>query len=783
MRTPAFGWRMPEPPTVPVAPSHTPGDRASTHALVAPPPILELAPARTDYDALPTLRPWPGRPYPLGATIDLEGTNFSLFSENAEQVELCLFSPDDPEREVVRFTITERTDQVWHIYLPGVRAGTLYGYRVYGAWDPAQGRLYNPNKLLLDPYAKAINGPIEWNPAMFGYTLESEADDRYLVMDERDSAPYASKGVVVDPAFEWGGDLLPEIPMHESIIYELHVKGMTMLNERVPESQRGTYAGLAHPDVITYFRELGVTAVELMPVHHFVHDQILQDRGLRNYWGYNSLGFLAPHADYATDETPGAQVAEFKAMVKAYHRAGLEVILDVVYNHTAEGNHYGPTLSMKGIDNEAYYRLVEGDASFYMDYTGTGNTLNMLNPRVLQLVMDSLRYWVTEMHVDGFRFDLASALARGLFEVGKLSTFLDTIHQDPIISQVKLIAEPWDVGPGGYQVGGFPVLWSEWNGKYRDCLRQYWKGEAGRVAELASRITGSSDLYEAGGRQPWSSINFVTAHDGFTLRDLVSYNDKHNHANGEGGRDGESSNESWNCGVEGPTDDEAINALRMRQQRNLLATLLLSQGVPMLSHGDEVSRSQLGNNNVYCQDNELAWFDWDFTDEQRALRDFVRELIALRKDSLVLHRRRFFSGRAVDSARRSDIYWINTLGREMSEEEWGDGQARSLGVVLNGEALSEMDARGNIIRDDIWFLAFNSYWEDLEFRLPGNGAVTRWQLQVCTASGQTATDRTLLAGETFTLPGRAVMAFLRQRIEGAREERRPWLEQMQRHAN
>ena len=727
---------------------------------------------------LSNIHPWPGKPYPLGATYDRRGTNFSLFSENADQVELCLFAADAPEEEVVRFVMTERTDHTWHIYIPELRPGILYGFRVYGAWAPLEGKLYNPNKLLLDPYAKAINGPIDWAPAMFGYTLESEAEDRYLVMDERDSAPFASKGVVIDRSFDWSGDLLPETPMHETIIYELHVKGFTALNERIPQADRGTYRGLMHPEVIQYLKDLGVTAVELMPVHHFVHDSILQDRGLRNYWGYNSLGFLAPHAGYASDSTPGRQVNEFKEMVKAYHAAGLEIILDVVYNHTAEGNHFGPTLSMKGIDNEAYYRLVEGDRQFYMDYTGTGNTLNMLHPRVLQLVMDSLRYWVTEMHVDGFRFDLASALARGLFEVGKLSTFLDTIHQDPIISQVKLIAEPWDIGPDGYQVGGFPVLWSEWNGKFRDCVRKYWKGDSAQVPELASRVTGSSDLYEAGGRQPWSSINFVTAHDGFTMYDLVSYNDKHNDANGEGSNDGESNNESWNCGAEGETEDEGIQELRARQQRNFFATMLLSQGVPMIAHGDEVSRTQRGNNNVYCQDNELSYFRWDFTPEQMALRDFVRDLIAIRKDNLVLHRRKFFSGRSVDSANRSDIYWINSGGQEMTDADWSDPEARSFGMVLNGEALSEMDARGRIIQDDIWFIAFNAFWEDIPFVLPGNAEVTRWRLRVDTASGSTDSSKAHSAGETFTLPARSVFAFLRERIEGAREERRPWLEQM-----
>ncbi len=727
---------------------------------------------------LNSLIPWPGRPYPLGASYSQKGTNFSIFSENATVIELCLFYPDSPREEAIRFTMIERTDQVYHIFLPGIRPGMLYGYRVYGEWDPVHGQLFNPNMLLLDPYAKAIDGPIDWSPAMFGYPLSDLSKTRYLSMEESDSAPFANKSVIVDPGFNWDGDLLPETPMHETIIYELHVKGMTALCDRIPEALRGTYAGLACPEVIAYFVDLGVTAIELMPVHHFVHDQILVDRGLRNFWGYNSLGFFAPHSEYAADKEPGHQVKEFKQMVKAYHAAGLEVILDVVYNHTAEGNHYGPTLSFKGIDNQAYYRLVEGNEQFYMDYTGTGNTLNMLHPRVLQLVMDSLRYWVTEMHVDGFRFDLASALARGLFEVGKLSTFLDTIHQDPIISQVKLIAEPWDVGPGGYQVGNFPVLWSEWNGKYRDNVRQYWRGDDGKLPELAYRLTGSSDLYEAGGRQPWSSINFVTAHDGFTMRDLVSYNAKRNGANGENNNDGESHNESWNCGIEGPTENAEVNALRLQQQRNFFATLLLSQGVPMITYGDEVGRTQLGNNNVYCQDNELAYFKWNWTPEQVGLRTFVKTLIEVRRNNLVLHRRRFFSGRTVSSDKRSDIYWIGADGREVGDNFWTDPDSRVLGIVLNGEALAEMNERGMPIKDDIWFLGFNSHWEDAEFTLPGNPEVTAWRCVVDTSRGLFPQEVPVPAQETFTLSSRSVVAFLRERVPSSRTEGRPWLEQV-----
>ncbi|MEL6141096.1 MAG: glycogen debranching protein GlgX, partial [Bacteroidota bacterium] len=578
---------------------------------------------------------WPGNPYPLGATYSREGVNFSIFSERAEKVELCLFRRESPNEEAYRIALKEKTDQVWHCFIPGLKPGWRYGYRVYGPWEPQQGLLFNPNKLVIDPYAKAIDGPIEWHEAMFAYPIHDPDEKRYLKFDPADSAPFCSKAVVIDPYFDWEGDVRPETPMHQTVIYECHVKGLTIQHPGVPDHLRGTYAGLAHPVIVDYLKNLGVTAVELMPVHHFAQDSHLKDKGLRNYWGYNTLAFLAPHTDYASGELAGEQVREFKEMVKTLHKAGIEVILDVVYNHTAEGNHYGPTLSMRGIDNLSYYRLVEGQPEFYMDYTGTGNTLNMLHPRSLQLVMDSLRYWVIEMHVDGFRFDLASALARGLYEVGKLSTFLDTIHQDPVISQVKLIAEPWDVGPGGYQVGNFPVLWSEWNGKYRDNIRSYWRGDQTGVADLAYRLSGSSDLYEYGGRKPSASINFITSHDGFTMRDLVSYNEKHNHANGEDNRDGDNNNHSNNFGVEGHTDDPRINTIRARMQRNFLATLFLSQGVPMLSMGDEYGRTQNGNNNAYAQDNPTSWFNWQWTDEQLALHDYVKFLIKLRQDNRI----------------------------------------------------------------------------------------------------------------------------------------------------
>ncbi|HET6261017.1 MAG TPA: glycogen debranching protein GlgX, partial [Chloroflexia bacterium] len=563
------------------------------------------------------------------------------FSENATGVELCLFDSTDDEAERMRSRMTEQTDYVWHVYMPNLKPGQLYGYRVYGPYEPSQGHRFNPAKLLLDPYAKAITGRIDWSDALFGYPMGLEDPDRDLQMDTQDSAPGMNRSVVIDPAFDWGDDKAPNTPLHESILYEVHVKGFSAQHPDIDPKLRGTYAGLATPQAIDYFQNLGITAVELLPVHHFVNDKTLVDKGLSNYWGYNSIGFFAPYSEYSSSGKLGEQVREFKAMVKTLHAAGIEVILDVVYNHTAEGNHFGPHLSFKGIDNVSYYRLVPDDPRFYMDYTGTGNTLNMLHPRTLQTVMDSLRYWVTEMHVDGFRFDLASTLARGLHEVGRLNSFLDIIHQDPVISQVKLIAEPWDIGEGGYQVGNFPVNWSEWNGKYRDTVRSFWRGDESQVAELAYRLSGSSDLYQHNGRAPYASINFITAHDGFTLNDLVSYNEKHNEANGENNMDGESHNRSWNFGVEGPTDDPETTAAREKQKRNFLATLLLSQGVPMICGGDEFGRTQQGNNNAYCQDNEISWYDWDLDDERRALLEFTRRLIALRKAHPALRRPEF----------------------------------------------------------------------------------------------------------------------------------------------
>ena len=711
------------------------------------------------YGKFKDIEVWPGRPYPLGATWSPTGVNFAVFSEHATQIDLCLFRRETPTEEAYRIQLMEQTDQVWHCFIPHLETGWRYGYRAHGEWNPHGGNLFNPHKLLIDPYTKAIDGTIEWNPAVFPYPIKDSDPDRYLTMDEADSAPFITKGVVIDTSYDWEGDTLLETPMHDTVIYEMHVKGLTEQHPEIPKELRGTYAGLAHPVTIEYLKNLGVTAVELMPVHHFVQDSHLIDKGLRNYWGYNSQSFFAPHADYAAAGKAGNQVNEFKDMVKALHKAGLEVILDVVYNHTAEGNHYGPMLGMKGLDNQAYYRLVEDNKQFYMDYTGTGNTVNMVHIRPLQLVMDSLRYWVTEMHVDGFRFDLASALARGLYEVGKLSTFLDTIHQDPVISQVKLIAEPWDVGPGGYQVGGFPVLWSEWNGKYRDSVREFWKGDSSGVADLAYRLTGSSDLYELSGRRPMASVNFVTAHDGFTLRDLYSYNEKHNEANGENNRDGETHNISWNCGVEGPTDDPEINRLRLRMQRNQLATLLLSQGVPMISMGDEYGRTQNGNNNAYCQDNEISWFNWEWNEEQTALHDFTRTLIELRRENPVFHRRRFFNGQKVTEKSIGDILWLNPTGHEMTDENWNDGNQRSLGMILNGEGMDEYDERGRRIKDDIFLIILNGYWEGVDFTLPGVKEFTRWELLMDTHSSEVPVDKVFLADDTFSLGARSMYLF------------------------
>ena len=711
------------------------------------------------YGKFGELEIWPGKPYPLGAHWTTEGCNFAVFSEHASRLDLCLFRAETPDQEAYRIRMMEQTDLIWHVFIPKLSTGWRYGFRAHGEWNPKSGQLYNPNKLLLDPYVKAVDGEIDWGKSMFPYPVSGKREDRYLRQNKKDSGPYMTKGVVVDQSFDWDGDLLLDRPMHETIIYEAHVKGFTQMMPDVPERERGTYAGLCHPSVIEYLKNLGVTAVELMPVHHFVQDQRLVEMGLRNYWGYNSLCFFAPHADYAAAEEPEDQIREFKTMVKTLHKAGLEVILDVVYNHTAEGNHYGPMLSFKGLDNNHYYRLVEGKQQFYMDYTGTGNTIDMTSPRSLQMVMDSLRYWVTVMHVDGFRFDLASALARGLYDVGKLSTFLDTIHQDPIISQVKLIAEPWDVGPGGYQVGAFPILWSEWNGKYRDNVRSFWRGDDVGVGELASRLSGSSDLYELSGRRPAASINFVTAHDGYTLRDLYSYNDKHNEANGEDNRDGESNNHSWNCGVEGPTDDPKINDLRLKMQRNMLTTLFVSQGVPMLLMGDEYGRTQNGNNNAYCQDNEISWFNWDWTEEQRKLHSFTRNLIKLRRDNPIFHRRRFFNGRKIEDDTLGDILWFNPTGAEMTEGDWSSTNTRCLGMLLNGEAMDEFDERGQRIKDDIFLVILNSYWEEVSFTMPGVKEFTLWQQIVDTAADEVPARDDLLANENFRVSPRASYVF------------------------
>jgi isoamylase len=649
---------------------------------------------------------WPGRAFPLGASFDGAGTNFSVFSEVAERVELCLFDSTGAEH---RLPLEEVDAFCWHAYLPNITSGQRYGYRVYGPWRPEAGLRCNPSKLLLDPYAKAIEGSVDWDQACFPYKFGHETS-----LETTDSAPHVPRCVVHNPYFDWGIDRPPATPLHKTIFYEVHVKGFTAQHPAIPEGLRGTYAGLAHPASIEYLTSLGITAIELLPVHQYVHDAHLVERGLRNYWGYNSIGFFAPHNEYSATGQRGEQVQEFKAMVRAMHEAGIEVILDVVYNHTAEGNHLGPMLSFKGIDNPAYYRLVPEDPRHYYDTTGTGNSLNVRHPRSLQLIMDSLRYWVTEMHVDGFRFDLAATLARQFYEVDRLSAFFDLVEQDPVVSQVKLIAEPWDVGEGGYQVGNFPPSWSEWNGKYRDTVRDFWRGEPATLAELAYRLTGSSDLYQSDSRRPVASVNFVTAHDGFTLADLVSYHEKHNDANGEGNADGESYNRSWNCGAEGPTDDEEVLRCRHTQQRNFVATLMLSQGVPMLLGGDELGRSQRGNNNAYCQDNQISWFEWGRIDVD--LLEFARRLIEIRRVHPVFRRRRWFQGRSIRGA--PDIGWIKPDGHEMTEEDWEAGYARSVGVFLNGHAIPNKDERGQPLVDDSFLVLLNAHHEPIDWVLP-----------------------------------------------------------------
>jgi isoamylase len=724
------------------------------------------------------MRPWPGHAYPLGATYDGSGTNFALFSEVADRVELCLFTQRGKE---TRVPLTEVDGFVWHGYMAGVEPGQRYGYRVTGGYDPAQGLRCNPAKLLIDPYSKAVDGPVAWDEAVFGYPFEAPE-----VRSDSDSAPFVPKSVVVNPFFDWGTDRAPRIPYHESVIYEAHVRGLTINHPEIPEQLRGTYTGLAHPVMIDHFKSLGITAVELMPCHEFLNDHHLQDKGLSNYWGYNTIAFLAPHHAYAMPGSrPGNQVQEFKAMVRDLHGAGIEVIMDVVYNHTAEGNQMGPTLSMRGIDNAAYYRLVEADPNYYMDYTGTGNSLNVRNPHTLQLIMDSLRYWVTEMHVDGFRFDLASTLAREFYDVDRLSVFFDLVQQDPVISQAKLIAEPWDVGPGGYQVGNFPPLWTEWNGKYRDTVRDFWRGEPGTLGEFASRITGSSDLYQDDGRRPFASINFVTAHDGFTLADLVSYNDKHNAANGEDGNDGESHNRSWNCGVEGPTDDAAVNDLRARQQRNFITTLMLSQGVPMLLHGDELGRTQGGNNNVYCQDNDTAWVDWSLAGKNAGLVGFTAGVTALRHGHPVFRRRRFFAGKPIARPRRADaasalpdIAWFQPSGEEMTEGDWDSGFGKCVIAFLNGDGITEPDTRGDRVTDDSFLLCLNAHYEDIPVTLPGKEYGQQWAVVVDTAAGEVITlstvpgmvaadPPTVAGGSLLTAPARSVLVLQRMRASGS----------------
>jgi len=705
---------------------------------------------------------WPGSPYPLGATYDGSGTNFAIFSEAATRIELCLL--DDSRRES-RVDLVEVDAHVWHCFVPDVGPGQRYGFRVYGEYDPASGRRSDPSKLLIDPYAKAISGELDGHPSLFSHRL-GEPDAR----GDEDSAAHTMHSVVVSPYFDWAGDRRPGHSYSDTVVYEAHVKGLTQLHPQVPEPLRGTYAGLAHPPVIEHLHRLGVNAIELMPVHQFITDGFLAERGLTNYWGYNTIGFFAPHNRYSATGDTGQQVQEFKAMVRDLHAAGIEVILDVVYNHTAEGNHLGPTLSFRGIDNEAYYRLVEDDRQHYMDYTGTGNTLNVRNPHALQLIMDSLRYWVTEMHVDGFRFDLAAALAREFYEVDRLATFFELVQQDPVVSRVKLIAEPWDVGPGGYQVGNFPPQWTEWNGAYRDTVRDFWRGEPSTLGEFAARITGSADLYESSGRRPRASVNFVTAHDGFTLRDLVSYNEKHNEQNGEDNADGESHNRSWNCGVEGPTSDQGVLALRARQQRNFLATLLLSQGIPMLLHGDELGRTQQGNNNAYAQDSELTWIHWDEADEP--LVEFTSAVARLRREHPIFRRSTYFDGRPVERGESEplpDIVWLGPDGSEMQASDWDERLARTVGVFLNGSGIRERDARGEPVVDVNFLLYFNADAEDTTVTLPPADYAEQWEVVIDTA-GQGHEPAPLVAAATRSVTGRSLVVLRAQPLRQAEEE-------------
>jgi isoamylase len=700
------------------------------------------------------IKTWPGSPYPLGATWLGNGVNFALFSGQATAVELCLFDNLEASEENIRVPITERTDKVWHVFLPDARPGQIYGFRVAGPYEPERGLRFNSSKLLLDPYAKAIAGDVRWSDEMFGYVVGDQQED--LARDFRDNAWGMPKSVVVDLAYDWGDDKRPGIPLPESIIYEMHVKGFTKLCPNVPENLRGTYAGLGSAPAIDYLKSLGVTALELLPVQAHIDDKALIDRGLTNYWGYNTIGFFAPHGEYSSSGTLGGQVNEFKAMVRNLHAAGIEVILDVVYNHTAEGNHLGPTLCFRGVDNIASYRLLTDNPRFYLDYTGTGNTLDTVHPRTLQLIMDSLRYWATEMHVDGFRFDLAPALARDASGVNKFHAFFKVIQQDPVLSQLKLIAEPWDVGDGGYQVGNFPGGWSEWNGKYRDAARSYWKGDEGKIGEMGLRLTGSPDLYEEDGRRPYASINFITAHDGFTLNDLISYNEKHNEANGENNQDGDNNSQSWNCGAEGPTDDPKIGILRRKQRRNFLTTLFLSQGVPMLLGGDEFGRTQNGNNNAYCQDNEISWFNWERNEEQNRQLEFTKRLIQLRRTHPVFRRPKFFRGRRIRGSEIKDVMWFNPGGNEMNEEEWASPFVRCLGMLLSGDTGDIFDSKGEPVRDDTFLLLINAHYDGVPFMLPGEEHL-EWELILDTSheNGFLNEPRKFRSGDDVDLAGRA----------------------------
>jgi len=704
---------------------------------------------------------FPGQPYPLGTTWDGSGVNFALYSENAANVELCLFDDRDAKKEKERIPLREVTAHVWHAYIPGIKPGQLYGYRVDGPFEPEKGMRFNKNKLLIDPYAKAIAGEVDWKTHVFGYQFDSDQKD--LSFDERDSAPGMPKCVVIDPSFDWENDRHPKTPWHRTVIYEVHVKGATKLHPAIPEELRGTYAGFVSEPFLNHLKELGVTAVELLPVHDFLNDKHLVDKGLNNYWGYNTTNFFSPTSRYASSEDTGEQVREFKEMVKTLHSHGIEVILDVVYNHTSEGNELGPTLSFRGIDNTVYYHLVKDDPRSYMDYTGTGNSLNVNHPQVLQLIMDSLRYWVNEMHVDGFRFDLAAALARELHEVDKLAAFFDIVHQDPVISQVKLIAEPWDVGEGGYQVGNFPVLWTEWNGKYRDTIRRAIKGDENQAAKFAYRITGSSDLYQNDGRRPFASINFVTAHDGFTLQDLVSYNEKHNNTNGEDNKDGSDNNMSWNCGAEGPTDDENIINLREQQKRNFITTLFLSQGVPMLLGGDELSRTQQGNNNGYCQDNEISWFDWNLDDRKKEFLDFTKKIIHFMHDHPAFRRRKFLKGEIIDDSETKDIQWLRPDGNEITEEEWQAPDTKTLGFILSGDALDEYNEKGEPRVDDTFLVWINFHHEKVECTVPSAIQGATWEAVISTDLGVNTYGETILpAGDTFDLPARSIVVLVKK---------------------